>query len=262
MALTRSATRRPPHRTVVWGLRVLFLVLVVGGWVLANVTDAVSPIILPDLGAVLSQSVVLLGESDVWAATAITAFEMILGFLIAAVLGLIAGFFLSRKPLRNAIWERLLAWGYIFPISLVYPLFLIWAGVGLPSKILFAAASAFFPIAYNTMKGLSGVPPRFLKVGQAYGASAWATDWHIRAGAARPMVLSGLRLGVAMATVSVVLAEMLGANAGLGFMAQQSSSQFRIPEAYATILILVVMTSLLLWLMETLLRDPHAALKR
>ncbi|MCU1545292.1 MAG: NitT/TauT family transport system permease protein [Homoserinimonas sp.] len=258
----RAAPAAGPRRSIVWGLRILFLVVVFGGWALANATGSISPIILPQLSAVLVQSVELLGEADVWIALAITAFEMIVGFGIAAVAGLLVGFVLSRKPLRSAIFEKLLAWGYIFPISLVYPLFLIWAGVGLPSKILFAAASAFFPIAYNTMRGLSAVPARYLKVGQAFGASAQATDWHIRAGAARPMILSGLRLGVSMATVSVVLAEMLGANAGLGFMAQQASSQFQIPQAYAVILILVVMTSLLLWFMETLLRDPNERLKK
>jgi ABC-type nitrate/sulfonate/bicarbonate transport system permease component len=258
----RPSTSAGPRRTIVWSLRILFVVVVFGGWILANATGSISPIILPQLGAVLSESIELLRESEVWAAAGITVFEMIAGFGIAAVAGLLVGFVLSRKPLRSAIFEKLLAWGYIFPISLVYPLFLIWAGVGLPSKILFAAASAFFPIAYNTMKGLSAVPVRYLKVGQAFGASAQATDWHIRAGASRPMILSGLRLGVSMATVSVVLAEMLGANAGLGFMAQQASSQFQIPKAYAVILILVVITSLLLWLMETLLRDPNEKLKK
>lgn len=256
MAVARwSASKRS---VVVWTMRIGFIVALIAAWLIANASGSVPKIVLPALGDVLSEIGSLSLDVSTWSATGITMLEMVLGFGLAAIAGLLVGFLLSRTALSTSVSEKILAWGYIFPMSLVYPLFLIWVGVGIPSKVLFAAVSAFFPIAYNTMKGLSAVPDRYLKVGRAYGASGPAVDWHIRAGAARPMILAGLRLGVAMATVSVVLAEMLGANAGLGFEAQQAASQFQIPTSYAYILLLALVTSVLLWIMETLLADRVA----
>lgn len=249
------------HSAAVWGMRFGFIAALVGGWLLANASEAVSPLVLPPLIPVLGRTVDLAAEPEVWRAAGITVFEMVAGFILATVPALLLGFWLGRSPVRAVVSERLLAWGYVFPVALVYPLFLIWVGVGISSKIAFAAVSAFFPIAYNTIKGLTGVPSRYLQVGRAFGASASMVDRHIRAGAARPMILSGLRLGASMATVSVVLAEMLGAREGLGFMAQEAARQFQVANAYALILILAVITSLVLWVMERILHDPEAARK-
>jgi len=248
-------TPRPAGRTLaVWGLRAAFLSLVVGGWLYATTAGGVSAISLPPPGDVLQQFWTDVRREPTWRATGTTVVEMLLGFVIGATAGLLVGFFLSRRPLRAQVSEKLLAWGYIFPLSLLYPLFLIWAGVGMSSKILFAAASAFFPIAYNTMRGLRTVERRLLDVGRAFGASPWQVDLQIKAGAARPMILSGLRLGVSMTTISVVLAEILGANAGLGFLTQQAVNQFQIVQSYSYALMLVIVTSVLLWMMERLLQ--------
>ncbi len=251
----RTAGRGQPNVWIVWALRLILVVIVVGGWFYANVSGAISTIILPPLGEVLVAAVGYLGHVEIWSALGVTVVEMVVGFVIAAVAGLAVGLLLSRTPLNAAVSKQLLGWGYIFPISLVYPLFLVWAGVGIPSKILFAAVSAFFPIAYNTVTGLAVIPDRYLAVGRAFGGSGRQIDLHIRLGAARPMILSGLRLGVSMTTISVIIAELLGANAGLGFLAQQASNQFQITNSYALILILVVMTSLLIWMMEWTLKD-------
>jgi ABC-type nitrate/sulfonate/bicarbonate transport system permease component len=239
----------------VWTLRILLLVLLLGGWIYATTLGGVPLVVLPPLMDVLSRFVELVQIPQTWIAAAVTIGEMIVGFVLAAAIALPLGFMLSRNALSNAVFERIFAWGYVFPVSLVYPLFLVWAGVGIPSKILFAAVSGFFPIIYNTMKGLGGVDRRYLTVGRAFGAKRGMIDLHIRLGAARPMILAGLRLGIAMVTISVVLAEILGANAGLGFLAQQAVNQFQIVNSYAYILLLVILTSLLLWAMERMLSD-------
>src|SRR5690606_20901932 len=100
-------------------------------------------------------------------------------FAIAAVVGLVAGFLLSRTRVTALAFEPLLAWGYMFPLALLYPLFLLWVGVGLESKIYYAALGAFFPIAYNTIRGLSSVDSKYLAVGRAFGASKLQVDLNI-----------------------------------------------------------------------------------
>lgn len=254
-----SATARRRRRlAMVWMLRAALVLVFVGAWLIAGARSSVPAIVLPPLPEVLGRLVELVQIGDTWVQSAITAAQMIVAFLLAAASGLTLGFLLSRTPWRAAVFERIFAWGYIFPVSLIYPLFLVWAGIGIPSKVLFAAVSGFFPVVYNTMKGLTAVDSRFLKVGRAFGAGRWQVDVHIRLGAARPMILSGLRLGAAMVTISVVLAEILGANAGLGYTAQQASNQFQIVDAYAYILLLVALTSVLLFVLEELLEDRRA----
>lgn len=145
----------------------------------------------------------------------------------------------------------------MFPIVLLYPMFLLWAGVGIESKILYAAVNGFFPIAYNVTIGLRNVEQRYLKVGRAFGASPIQVDLIIKLGAARPMILSGLRLGVALVTISVVVAELLGSTFGLGNALQEASTRFSAVGQYSLILFLVVMTALLQLAMERALRSRH-----
>ena len=164
---------------------------------------------------------------------------------IALVLGFAAGFVGSRTALRARVYEPLLAWGYMVPHVMFYPLFLLWAGVGVWSKILFAAVAAFFPIAMNTLRGFDGVDGGYVRVGQAFGASKLQLDWLVKLGAALPMVLSGVRIGAALAVINVILSEMLASQRGLGHELARTSQTLQMPQAFAVILLLLVLVGVL-----------------
>ena len=259
--LPSQRAARARHRATVWGLRLLLLVAVVGAWMYATGPGEVSFLILPPLGKVLEALVDFVGTEVFWTAAGVTVFEMLAAFAVAAVLGVGVGFLLSRTRLRARASEPLLSWGYMFPVVLLYPLFLLWVGVGVGSKIAYAAVAAFFPIAYNTLRGLSSVDEKYLKVGTAFGASRWDMDRHIKAGAARPMILSGLRIGVSVVMISVVLAELLGSNAGLGYELQRAASTLSLPREYAIALLLLVIAVTLQQLLERLLRPRRSGPK-
>jgi ABC-type nitrate/sulfonate/bicarbonate transport system permease component len=242
----------------VWGLRLMLLAIVVGAWVYGTGPADISKLILPPLPEVLSAIGELLGTRAFWSALVVTVLEMLAGFVIAAAAGITVGFFLSRSALRARAAEPLLSWGYMFPVVLLYPLFLLWVGVGIGSKIAYAAVVGFFPIAYNTLRGLRSVDPKYLKVGLAFRASRLDIDRHIKAGAARPMILSGLRIGVSVVMISVVLAELLGSNAGLGYELQRSASTLQLPREYAIALLLLVVAVTLQRLLERVLATRRA----
>lgn len=243
--------------TKVWALRLAFIGVVVAAWLYATEIGGISRLILPNLQSVMESFGGLLVSSDTWRHAGVTLLEMVFAFLIAAVVGLGTGFLLSRRELTGRVGGTLLSWGYMFPIVLLYPMFLLWAGVGIESKILYAAVNGFFPIAYNVTIGLRNVEQRYLKVGRAFGASPIQVDLIIKLGAARPMILSGLRLGVALVTISVVVAELLGSTFGLGNALQEASTRFSAVGQYSLILFLVVMTALLQLAMERALRSRH-----
>ncbi|MER7006928.1 ABC transporter permease [Dactylosporangium sp. NPDC000555] len=245
------------HRLRVWGLRLALVTVIVALWLFANRPGGISPLILPELGKVAQSFVDLVITPDTWRQAGITVFEMVVAFSIAAVVGLGTGFALSRNRISSRTAEPLFAWGYLFPFVLLYPLFLLWVGVGIQSKIAYAATGAFFPIAYNTIRGLRSIDERYLKVGKAFGASAFQMDIDVKLGAARPMILSGLRIGSSIVTISVVLAELLGSNAGLGHEIEQASSRFQIANSYAVVVLLIVIAAVLQAGLERLLKPRH-----
>jgi len=255
--IQRTGWRVHQRRISVWALRLALAVLVFGGWIFATTVGNVSPLILPSIPAVFEAFVSLVVTPEIWLQAGITVFEMLAGFALAAATGLIAGFLLSRTRVTAMAAEPLLAWGYMFPLALLYPMFLLWVGVGLESKIYYAAVGAFFPIAYNTIRGLSSVDTKYLQVGRAFGASRTQIDLAIKLGAARPMILAGLRIGSSIVTIYVVLAELLGSNQGLGHEIERASSRLQIPDSYATVVLLILVTVVLQRIMEHFLRAKH-----
>jgi ABC-type nitrate/sulfonate/bicarbonate transport system permease component len=251
---TGAATSRRRDVVTVWVLRLTLLAAVVGAWIYGTGAGDISRLILPPLHEVLGTFPELFTSEFIWEAIGVTLFEMVAAFLIAGFIGMAVGFFLSRSPRRAETFEPLLAWGYMFPFVLLYPLFLLWIGVGLWSKIAYAAASAFFPIAYNTLRGLRAVDQKYVKVGRAFGASRFDMDRHIKAGAARPMIMSGLRVGISVVMIAVVLAELLGSSRGLGYELQRAASTLQLPEEYAIAILLLTITVLLQRVLERFLR--------
>lgn len=246
-----------PHVIKVWMLRLLLVGLVVGFWVYETGPGNVNAVILPKIGDVAGSFIVLLGKGTTWTATAYTVTEMVCGFALASAVGVGVGFLISRRELSASVAERLLSWGYMYPFVLMYPLFILWLGVGMSSKIGFGATTAFFPIAFNTVRGLRSVDQQYLKVGQAFGASRLMVDVHIKAGGARPMILSGLRIGVGMVSVSVIFAELLGSYAGLGHTIESALNRLDVVQMYSTIVFLLILTFCFQTVMERLLRVRH-----
>lgn len=233
------------------------IVLVILAWSAASFFEFASPLVLPPLTAVLDEFVGVVVLPSVWRAAWVTTYSILAAFSLAAGVGILFGFIFSRNRMLADGVTPLLAWGYVFPFALLYPLFILWFGAGPASKVAYAFANAVFPIAFNTMRGLSSIDDKYISIGRAFGASKSQIDWHIKLGAAWPMILSGLRIGAGMATVTVVLGEVLGADRGLGHEIQQAVNTFRIPRSYALILLTMIVTSLLLWGMERLLRSER-----
>ncbi|GAA3669645.1 ABC transporter permease [Microbacterium marinilacus] len=250
-ARTSALVRR---KTAVVLLRLLLVVAVLFAWWYATGPGGVSGLILPDMSSFAEAFVDVVTTPSMWGQMLVTLGEMAAAFVIAAGAGLAAGFLLSRSRVSAMAFEPMFAWGYMLPFALLYPLFLLWLGAGVESKIFYAAAGAFFPIAFNTMRGLRTVDARFVTVGRAFRASPMQMDFFIKAGAAQPMILAGLRIGLSVVSISVVLAELLGSTMGLGHEIHASQSRLRSADTYALVAVLLLVTGTLQVLVERLLR--------
>lgn len=196
---------------------------------------------------------------DLWEATAITTYEAITGFLIAAVAGVLIGIGLYvSKTLYRGIYP-LLAAAQTIPLITIAPLFMIWFGFEPLGKIVIVAVFGVFPVAVQTCRGMLAVPQFYEDVALTCGATrAWAL-WHVRLRVAARQVFGGLRISAAYVFGTAVTAEYLGAMNGLGIWLQAAFNSFRTPLIFSATIMVVALTALLLTIIslaERLLLGP------
>ena len=196
---------------------------------------------------------------DLWEATAITTYEAITGFLIAAVAGVLIGIGLYvSKTLYRGIYP-LLAAAQTIPLITIAPLFMIWFGFEPLGKIVIVAVFGVFPVAVQTCRGMLAVPQFYEDVALTCGATrAWAL-WHVKLRVAARQVLGGLRISAAYVFGTAVTAEYLGAMNGLGIWLQAAFNSFRTPLIFSATIMVVALTALLLTIIslaERLLLGP------
>jgi NitT/TauT family transport system permease protein len=232
------------NRFAVWGIRGGLVAVLLGYWIYMTGPGDISPLLLPKLNLVIRELRAILVSGQLWQDVGVTAVEFVAAFLIAGVVGVGLGFACSRTELRYRVTEPLVAWGYLVPLVLFYPLFIVWFDIGMASKIVYGALSGFFPIAFNSLRGFRAVDRRYTRVAHAFGASPGQTDRQVKLPAAMPMVMSGIRVGGALCMITVILAEMLASTKGLGYELARSSQTLKVPSVYAHIIVLLAFVAL------------------
>ena len=177
-------------------------------------------------------------SGEIIAALAISLFRVAAGFLIAAVVGIALGALMARVPaIESALDPLIELFRPVSPLAL-FPLFILWFGIGEVSKILIIAFACSFPIILNTYAGVRGIDPTFFKASLSLGASPWEVMRTVVLPGSLPHVFTGLRLGWGIAFIVIVAAEMIGAVRGIGYMVLESQQTFRIPRVFGAIVVI------------------------
>jgi ABC-type nitrate/sulfonate/bicarbonate transport system permease component len=178
------------------------------------------------------------------------------GFSLAIAAGTALGVVLAGSRLLRDFFEPWISMLYATPIIALGPLFILWLGIGVASKIAIVFLTAVFPILINTIAGLTATDRTLIDVARSFGATKAQIYLKIRVPAATPFIIAGLRLSVARALVGVVVAELFGARAGLGFLILTSAQNFDTAALFLGVMIFaiagVVSVSLLNWLEASL----------
>jgi NitT/TauT family transport system permease protein len=187
----------------------------------------------------------------------ISATEFLIGYFIAAIAGIAIGVAMaSSKASRQAIqpWVSGL---YATPTVALAPLFILWFGIGISSKIVVVMVLVVFPIVINTEAGLRTTSQNLIETVRSFGATNSQIFWKVSLPSALPFIFAGLKLGIGRGLIGVVVAELFGARAGLGQLISQSSDTFNMPNLFAGVTLLAVagiaMTSGFGWLEKMLL---------
>jgi NitT/TauT family transport system permease protein/putative hydroxymethylpyrimidine transport system permease protein len=215
------------------------LTLGAGAWEAAARLGAVENYLLPapsEVGRALVDDHDLL-LSDAW----VTAQEVLLGFAIAVVLGVVLAVLLHLSPLlRRAVYPLVVA-SQAVPVIVIAPILVIWFGFGMAPKLIVIALICFFPIVVNTFDGLQSVDRDQVKMLRTLNASRADVFRYLELPASLPFLFSGAKIAVAVAVIGAVFGELVGSDAGLGHAIQIGTAQLLTARVFAAVLILSVM---------------------
>lgn len=252
-----AAASRKPSRTIDWRRIVVvtsWVVLPVGlllFWEFAAGDPATDP-------GVLIDSFFISTPSEIWAALVnwadqdvllpaimATVTGMLIGFAIGAILGILVGIVLGSSPMLGDIFRPFIVALNAIPRLALVPLFILWFGFGLGSKVALVGLIVFFLVFYNTYEGVRDVEQRLIDVLKVMNASRLDVQLKVRIPSAATWIIQGLRVSVPYALVAAVTAEIIGANTGIGYLIQRSAGNFYTAGVFAGIAVLIVVSVLL-----------------
>jgi len=170
----------------------------------------------------------------------LTAFEVLVAYLLAVGLGLALGFALGLPRHVGEVYEPILAALYAIPSVVWYPSLMLFFGLGPASKIAFGVLLGFFPIVLAVLAGIRSVDPHLLAVAQAFGAGPGACFVKVILPGITATLVAGLRAGLALTVVGVLVGEILGARRGLGYLINDAYGRFRTAD-YAALALLALL---------------------
>jgi NitT/TauT family transport system permease protein len=166
--------------------------------------------------------------------------EFILGYVIACVLGVLLGLAMASSETRKAALQPWISGFYATPTIALAPLFILWTGIGMWSKVLVVISLVVFPVAINTEAGLRTTSERLVEMLRSFGASQRQIFLKVSLPSAVPFILAGLKLGIGRGLIGVVVGELFGSRAGLGQMITEAAEAFNMPNLFAGVVVLAV----------------------
>ncbi len=169
----------------------------------------------------------------------VTLQELVLGYLVGVLSGVVVGYWLGRSPRVAAVVEPYVMAFYGIPKIALAPLFIIWFGIGIGSKIALAGIMVFFLTFYNVYTGVRNVDREYANLALIMGAKERQLTRHVYLPAAAPFVLLGMRMAIPYSVIGVIVGEFASSTRGLGLFINQASSTYDPAGVFAGIVILL-----------------------
>ncbi|HVA24698.1 MAG TPA: ABC transporter permease [Chloroflexota bacterium] len=241
----------------VWYLRnervvlgILGLVSVIGLWELLVRVGLVRALFVSSPSGILQATIIAIRDGSLGQSVAASLIEYFLGFAAAAVVGILVGLgagWYRRLDCVVSPWITVL---YAMPHVALIPLAILWFGIGLSYKVFFVFLISIFPIVINTLAGVKATEAHYLDVAKSFRAGQLRIFRTVVLPGAVPFIMTGLRLGAGRAWIGVVVAELVGANSGLGFIIGQASEMLDTAKMMMAIVALGILGMVLIELMH------------
>ena len=224
-----------------------FTLLIVGWWAFVEFAD-VPEYIMP---APLDVFPRLIEDFDRLVEESMTTIqEIFVGYFLAVVLAIPLGLLLAMNDTAKRALYPAVVFVQLIPKIAVAPLFLVWFGFGMQSKVLLVFLLTYFPLLLASMAGFSILDVRLLHLTRSMGASQLQTFRYLRLPSALPIIFSGLKTSATIAATAAIVAEFVGANKGLGYLLLEATSTLDTELIFAIILVLTLIGIGLNYLVE------------
>src|SRR5436190_2956434 len=231
------ARKRQWNRLGIVATQIGILVLILGSWQLA-VTEATLPYFSrPTI--VVAKLFELLGQPTIYRHISVTLSEIAIGYALGAGFGLSLGFILGRSRFLSAALQPYIIGLYSIPKIALAPVFIVWLGLGMASKVAVVFVASFFLVFFNTYSGLISINEELVRLARLMGASWPQTVTRVILPAAAPQIFLGLRTAVPYAVIGAVIGEYIGSSEGLGYFILYASQTYDAPALFSGIIILV-----------------------
>ena len=234
----RSKTERTVRR-IGWNLLPpLTFVAMIALWWAAVELFKIPAYLLPGPKAVFAR--LITDAALLWTHSQVTLTEILIGFGLTIVTSIPLGLLIALSALSRQLVYPPIMLMQLVPKIAVAPLFLVWLGFGIESKVLLTVLMTFFPLLIASISGFQILDDRLLYLTKSMGATSWQTFRYLRFPAALPVIFSGLKTSATIAATAAIVAEFVGANKGLGYVLLRGTSTMDIELVFAVLVVLTL----------------------
>jgi len=203
-------------------------------------TSGISKFVLPSPSSI-GQAIVFLMQQEYFINhLKLTVTAILSGFSIAIVFGTVVGVALGKSRMAERLANPFVIGSQVTPKVALMPLFLLWLGFGIESKIAIVALLSFFPILKNTVLGVRSIEKGHQALFVVIRASPWKRVWSLEIPAVMPYVLTGIETASVLAVTGAIVGEYLGGSKGMGAMVVASLNSLQTDQMFATIIVLTI----------------------
>jgi NitT/TauT family transport system permease protein len=249
ISLPPSPATDPSARSKLWRRRAVRRLVDNGAWMISAVAlilfwdwivvaRDISPSIFPRPGAVWAAFWQNILDGTFIGDLRVTMAEIMAGFTIGSLVGIALALLTSEFRLVRAVLYPYVIAFQSMPKTALAPMFLIWFGFGIESKIAQVVLASFFPVVVIMMAGLSRIDPDQLDMMKAFCGTRWRVFATVKLPSALPSLFAGLELAIVFSLLSAVVAEYLGSTAGLGHRILQLNTNLEMAAEFAALILL------------------------
>ena len=210
-----------------------FASVVLGAWEWGAASKLLDPFFVGRPSEIVLRIVQWTGTGTIWVHLSTTFTEAILSFVIGGSLGVLLGFALAGVPIVAALLEPYIRMANALPRVVLAPIFLLWFGLGIWSKVALGVTVVFFVVFFNTYRGVREVDQALIDNARMLGASEAQLVRHVLVPSALTWIFSSLHISIGMAIIAVVVGEYLGASRGIGYLIAQAEGVFDTTGVFA-----------------------------
>lgn len=226
------------EKRLTWITTPLLVLAFIGAWSLYVNVVGISRFLLPGPTAIFNALINLLQQDYFWRAFGITVSEILIGFAIAVSVGATLGVVLGKSRLADRVAAPFIVASQVTPKVALMPLFLLWLGFGMQSKIAMVALLSFFPVMKATVLGVRSIQPDQRALFTVIRAPWWKRVFSLEVPAVLPYLLTGIETGSVLAVTGAIVGEYLGGNDGLGALVVKTLNALMVEHMFATIIAL------------------------